>query len=96
MNNKPHIGIRQIILSGLVQGVGFRYFTLHAAKRLSICGYVRNLQNGTVEVIAAGATGSIERFLEQLRLGPPSSQVERCEVHPKILPDYDLGEFTIR
>ena len=95
MNNSTLNVTKQIVISGHVQGVGFRYFTLNAATKHSICGYVRNLHDGGVEVIAAGKLGSMELFLEQLRCGPPLSRVDRCDIKPSILPDSDLGEFVI-
>ena len=95
MNNTTQTITRHIVLAGRVQGVGFRYFTLNAAQKHSICGHVRNLQDGGVEVIAAGRSGSMELFLEQLRCGPPLSRVDRCDVQSEIPPELDLGEFAI-
>ncbi|MBN1413117.1 MAG: acylphosphatase [Spirochaetales bacterium] len=69
------------IIEGIVQGVGFRFSTYNQAKRLrSITGYVRNLPDGTVEVVAEGLNKEIEEFKQWLRKGPPGAQVNRFQV----------------
>lgn len=67
----------EIILSGRVQGVGFRYFTLRAAQAHGICGYVKNQVNGSLRVIAQGEPEALQLFIETLRDGPIRSNVER-------------------
>jgi len=62
-------------VSGRVQGVGFRYFTLDAAHALGLTGWVRNLRDGRVEVIAEGALEDLNRLLAVLRKGPVSGEV---------------------
>lgn len=52
---------------GNVQGVGFRYTTHSIAGSFAVTGYVRNLRNGSVELVAEGDAGEIERFLDTLR-----------------------------
>jgi len=52
--------------SGTVQGVGFRYTACRVAEAFDVAGYVRNLPDGDVEVVAEGEQGEIDRFLEQL------------------------------
>ncbi len=64
-----------MVISGRVQGVGFRYFVYHQAHENGITGYVRNLPSGNVEVLANGESGSLERFKEILAIGPPSALV---------------------
>jgi acylphosphatase len=71
---------RRFVISGRVQGVGFRYFVQSVAVRESIRGWVRNLDDGRVETAAAGEAGAMERFERALRQGPPASRVERVEV----------------
>lgn len=73
-------------VSGKVQGVYFRAFTQECAEKLKITGWVRNLSDGRVETVACGLPKDIQLFLEDLRKGPPSSQVsEVCweEVSPQ-------------
>ena len=71
---------RRFVISGRVQGVGFRYFVQSAAVRESIRGWVRNLDDGRVETAAAGETDAMERFERAIRQGPPASRVDRVEV----------------
>jgi len=68
------------IVSGRVQGVGFRYFVEVEASRLGLKGWVRNLRGGQVEVLATGEEASIGSFLASLRSGPPMSHVTDVEV----------------
>jgi acylphosphatase len=63
------------IVSGRVQGVGFREFTRRAALRLGIAGWVRNLPGGEVEVLARIPSGRKAAFLAELRRGPSLSSV---------------------
>lgn len=65
-----------IIVSGHVQGVGFRYFTQAAAMENSLCGWVKNNDNGTVEIELCGDQKSFDQFLIQLKQGPRYAQVD--------------------
>lgn len=67
-------------LSGRVQGVGFRFFTLRAAQDLGLTGWVRNLWDGRVEVVAEGELQALNSFLGELRKGPISAGVDDVEV----------------
>lgn len=62
-------------VSGRVQGVGFRFFVLDAAQELGLTGWVRNLNDGRVEVLAEGPRPDLERLLRLLHQGPPASWV---------------------
>jgi acylphosphatase len=62
-------------VTGVVQGVGFRWFTLRTARRLDLAGRVRNDVDGSVEVVVEGSDGAVERFIEALRVGPEGSSV---------------------
>ena len=64
-----------IIVTGLVQGVGFRYFVSRKAVALGLRGYVRNLTDGSVEVVARGRRGLILELVGNLKTGPRSSSV---------------------
>jgi acylphosphatase len=68
------------VISGRVQGVGFRYFVQAVASRESIAGWVRNLDDGRVETAAAGDAGAIERFERALRQGPAGARVDHVAV----------------
>lgn len=63
------------IVKGRVQGVGFRYFVRNAAQGLSLTGYVKNLADGNVEVLAEGSEDSIEELRMQLWKGPSFANV---------------------
>jgi len=69
-----------MIISGKVQGVGFRYFTQQTAKALGVKGYAKNLPNGTVEVVAEGNDATLAYFVDKLREGTEPSEVEKVEV----------------
>ena len=70
---------RKFIVSGLVQGVGFRFFTQRAAARHQVLGYVQNLDNGTVETLVEGNEKAVKAFHEELLVGPNFSRVEQVE-----------------
>ncbi len=67
-------------LGGRVQGVGFRFFTERVARRLSLNGYVRNLADGRVEVVAEGPRVAVETLLRELRRGPTGAIVDDVTV----------------
>ena len=68
------------IVKGIVQGVGYRFFVEDRAYELGLTGYVRNLPDGTVEVVAEGDKEVLELLLEHLRRGPRSARVTDVEV----------------
>ena len=69
----------RMLISGRVQGVGFRYYTLGVARRLGLVGWVKNLPSGEVEVRVKGADSTLEALRRQLRQGPPGSRVDALE-----------------
>jgi acylphosphatase len=69
-----------IIVSGLVQGVGYRYFVQRYAAKLGLAGYARNLVTGEVEVETQGERGMIEELIKQLKIGPRAASVDRVAV----------------
>jgi len=66
---------RKYIVSGRVQGVGYRFFAERCAHQLGISGHVKNCRDGTVEVYAIGDEASLEEFKRHLAEGPPSARV---------------------
>jgi acylphosphatase len=86
---------RRFIVSGRVQGVGFRYFAQDAARREGLNGYVTNRDDGTVETVAEGEAEAIERFERALRRGPSQSRVEHVLVDD-IEPAQGNSGFNIR
>ncbi|MCX7726113.1 MAG: acylphosphatase [Chitinispirillaceae bacterium] len=69
-----------IIVSGRVQGVGFRFFTRNCARKYNISGWVRNCDDGSVEIEAEGEKDKIENFTEEIKKGPPSSRVTDVKI----------------
>jgi acylphosphatase len=66
---------RRAVISGRVQGVGFRFFAQRAARDNSIRGWVRNLPDGSVETVAEGDEDAVALYLESLRRGPMGARV---------------------
>lgn len=64
------------LVSGTVQGVGYRYWVQRHARDLNLVGYAENLSDGRVEVIAEGEKTGLERLLHWLRRGPPHARVD--------------------
>ncbi|QQO09696.1 acylphosphatase [Breznakiella homolactica] len=82
------------VVSGTVQGVGFRYSAFTEARRQGLCGWVRNTSDGTVEVFAQGPKEKTEAFLRWLRHGPPGARVESLHHEARNI-DRRYSSFTI-
>src|SRR5262249_22503601 len=65
---------RRYLVEGRVKGVGFRYFTEAAASREGLSGWVQNLPDGRVEILAEGEAEAVERFEHKVRHGPPGAR----------------------
>jgi len=78
---------RHYVVSGRVQGVGFRQFTAEKAQRLNLSGWVRNLPDGNVEAEAQASAEALDAFEKFLRQGPSYGRVDRLLVDE--LPDLD-------
>ncbi len=83
------------IISGVVQGVGFRFFAQRTARALGITGYVKNLRNARVEVFAVGSAEQLDALRGQLERGPRGAQVQRVEEHDAALDPRYAGSFSI-
>jgi acylphosphatase len=70
---------RRFVVTGRVQGVGFRWFTLDAAGREGITGWVANRPDGAVEILAEGDAEALERFERAIRTGPPHAHVDEVD-----------------
>ena len=86
---------RQYVISGRVQGVGFRYFVFDAAARENVHGWVRNLPDGRVEVSAEADADALERFERSVRQGPRGARVDHVDVDERAPEGRDRG-FAIR
>jgi acylphosphatase len=81
---------RKFLISGTVQGVGFRYFTQRAAAKIKVGGYVKNLRDGRVEVFAMGTPQQLRELRSVLERGPRFSNVtEVCEESASMDPQFD-------
>jgi acylphosphatase len=70
-----------VLVSGRVQGVGYRYFALEKAMALGLKGWVRNLPNGDVEALAEGPHDTLIAWLAQLERGPALAHVARLQTN---------------
>lgn len=66
----------RIEITGVVQGVGFRWFAREKARRWGLPGWVRNRPDGSVEIVVEGPASSVDGLIEMLRAGPPGSTVD--------------------
>jgi acylphosphatase len=86
---------RRILVSGRVQGVGFRWFAIERASLEGITGWVRNLPAGEVEVMAEGDAEAMDRFERALRQGPGRARVDDVEVD-MLAPTGRFSTFSAR
>ena len=73
-------GTARVTISGVVQGVGYRYFCCRRADQFGIGGWVKNQPDGSVQVLAQGDTESLEQFIIELRKGPSGALVHEVKV----------------
>lgn len=86
---------KRYFVSGMVQGVGFRFYTQRIAEKLRVSGFVRNLRDGRVEVFAMGTAEQHNQLRRQLERGPFGSDVtEVLEEPAPVEAQYD-GSFVI-
>jgi acylphosphatase len=69
-----------MVVEGLVQGVGFRWFVARHAEELGVKGYVSNLYDGNVEIEAVGERGMVEELIKQVKVGPRSARVTNVKL----------------
>jgi acylphosphatase len=74
--------VLHFLIKGRVQGVGFRWFVHREASELALRGWVRNTEDGDVEVVASGTPDDLAELRESLRRGPRGSRVDRVLEHP--------------
>lgn len=80
--------VRRLLITGIVQGVGFRYAMMAQARWIGVAGWVRNRRNGSVEAMIAGNPAQIEELLGWSRVGPAGAVVE------DVMVETASGEFT--
>jgi len=91
--------VRQhVLVKGLVQGVGFRYFTQRRAQILGLVGYVRNLSGGAVEIEAEGPAEQVAELVAKIKAGPSGSRVREVSTSSRPTlgsePDFEI-RFSI-
>ena len=85
---------RRILVSGRVQGVAFRAATEARARALGLAGFVRNLRDGRVEVVAQGEAAQVAALESWCRRGPPLARVDALEASDRALDD-SLRDFAV-
>ena len=91
---RPQTKTHRYVVTGRVQGVGFRWFVEREARILGLNGWVRNRENGSVEVLASGTREQLAALHKKLREGPRASRVDNVDVTD--MPDVqDLNTFRI-
>ena len=80
----------QASVSGKVQGVGFRMYTQSKAEELGVVGFVQNLSNGTVKIVAAGEDDRVDALMDWALAGSPPAKVENLQTEAM---EYQEGEF---
>lgn len=84
---------RRLVIRGMVQGVAYRYHMCETARRLGVCGWVRNRGDGTVEALVSGDAAAVAAIIAWARHGPPSARVSHVAVE---LAEASCGEFVER
>lgn len=70
---------RRVVVRGRVQGVGFRWWMVDAARSLGVDGWVRNRRDGSVEALLSGPADAVAELLRRCRIGPPAASVAQVE-----------------
>lgn len=82
-------------VTGLVQGVGFRYWTRGLALRMMLAGHVQNMADGSVEIVTFGPEKDIQTFLRAVRQGPSGAVVENLVVLDRRVSSRAPDDFTV-
>jgi|SRR5580658_3578516 acylphosphatase len=86
---------RRYLVSGIVQGVGYRYFAMRMAQRLGLSGYARNLPDGRVEVYAVGSDSKLRELRSELERGPLGASVASVAEEVALLNPEFVKRFSI-
>jgi len=82
-------------VSGIVQGVAFRYFAKRKSGELGVTGWVKNIPNGKVEIVAEGKAWQVRELVESIRIGPPSATVTGIEIKEELYKN-EFDQFEVR
>ncbi|MCC6262299.1 MAG: acylphosphatase [Bryobacterales bacterium] len=94
MKSEDSNSAKRFVVRGRVQGVGYRFFVEKHAQRMGLRGYAKNLGDGTVEVVAYGASSAIQELEGLLRIGPRLALVSGVET--ETAPSGDYTQFRVR
>ncbi len=92
-SNSPDAACLRVLISGRVQGVGYRYSTRERAIALGIVGWLRNLPDGRVEALIAGETAQIANMVEWFHNGLPTAKVTAVETEEQTLQQFETFEI---
>jgi len=85
----------EIIVNGLVQGVGYRYFVIREAQKLGLKGFTQNLFTGEVLTVVEGEKAIVDEMINKLRIGPSHASVKNCRVDWQE-PKNEFTDFEVR
>ena len=80
----------RLYITGTVQGIFFRAFVKENAERLNVKGFVRNLEDGRVEVFMEGNSEAVNKMIELCKKGPKHSQIRNVEIKPEKFQDFKV------
>ena len=86
---------KRYYVTGMVQGVGYRYFAARAARQLGIAGFAKNLRDGRVEVYAVAPYAALKSFRSELRRGPQGAIVENVSEDESEIDSQFADKFSI-
>ncbi|MFQ5507940.1 MAG: acylphosphatase [Leptospirillia bacterium] len=95
MKNDDGIRSAEAVVSGRVQGVWFRAFTRGVAEKLGLTGFVKNLADGRVHLVAVGPAAKVSALLDEVKQGPPGSRVDDVSVSD-YAGDETFSGFSVR
>lgn len=78
----------RLYISGLVQGIFFRVFVKENAERYNVKGFVRNLEDGRIEIFLEGKTADVEKMIELCKKGPKNSKIDKIEEKEEKFQDF--------
>jgi acylphosphatase len=85
----------EIVVNGLVQGVGYRYFVMREAKKLELKGFTQNLYTGEVMTVVEGEKAIVEELIRKLKVGPIHASVKFCKINWQE-PKNEFKDFEVR
>ena len=85
----------EIVVNGLVQGVGYRYFVVREAQKLGLKGYTKNLYTGEVLTVVEGERTIVEEIIKKIKMGPIHAAVKSCKVDWQ-QPKNEFTDFEVK